>query len=114
MFRVGNTRGEDGGSSAGAAPTYANQDFVPDFASGMARFPYRREPYARVSLQLAGGGTETRDAKVLARTGDSAFLNITFPGPDLRPVSLWIPSRHATRIPAEDSSWRDPYDQEWD
>lgn len=110
---MGKRESEDGRPFTGSAPTYAGEDFAPDFSSGVFRFPYRREPYARVSLQLAGGGTETRDAKVLARTGDSAFLNITFPGPDLRPVSLWIPSRQAARIPAEDSSWRDPYDLEW-
>mgnify|MGYP003319766251 CR=1 FL=1 len=97
-----------------AAPRYAGEDFVPDFASGMFRFPYRREPYARVDLQLDAGGTEARDAKVLARTGDSAFLNITFPGPDQRPVSLWIPAGAATRIRPEESSWRDPSDLEWE
>lgn len=105
---------ESSGHFNQAAPRYAGEDFVPDFASGMFRFPYRREPYARVNLQLAADGTETRDAKVLARTGDSAFLNITFPGPDQRPVSLWIPAGQAVRIPAAESSWRDPYDTSWD
>ena len=92
---------------------YAHSDFVPEFSSGVVRFPYRQEPYARVQLRRAGGGTEERDAKVLSRTGDSAYLNISFPDEEGRPVSLWIPSGDATRIPAGESSWRDPYDVDW-
>lgn len=104
---------DDSGPFSRAAPVYANEDFVPDFTSGTVRFPYRREPYARVTLQLAASGTETVDAKVLIRTGDSSYLNISFPDENRRPVSLWIPASQATRIRPEESSWRDPYDLDW-
>lgn len=97
-----------------AAPRYKEQDLVPDFSTGTIRFPYRREPYARVTLQLAAGGAEITDAKVLIRTGDSSYLNIVFPDENRRPVSLWIPARQANRIPASESSWRDPYDLDWE
>lgn len=96
------------------APRYKEQDLVPDFSTGTIRFPYRREPYARVTLQLAAGGTEVMDAKVLIRTGDSSYLHISFPDVNGRPVSLWIHAHQATRIRPEESSWRDPYDLDWE
>ena len=110
---MGTRQNDDEGPLVRPPSRYADSEFVPDFSSGVVRFPYRREPYARVQLRRAGGGTETRDAKVLSRTGDSAYLNISFPDEEGRPVSLWVPSGDATRIPAGESSWRDPYDVDW-
>ncbi|MGK3708876.1 hypothetical protein [Arthrobacter sp. IK3] len=95
---------------------YRDESLIPDFSSGVVRFPYRREPYARALLHLVDGGSETRDVKVTARTGDSAHLNVTFldESRDNVTVVLWIPARDAVRIPASESSWRDPYDLDWD
>lgn len=89
--------------------SYRGEDFVPDFSSGITRFTYRREPYARVKLETAGGQSEIRDVKVEARTGDGHWLLITFDD-DGAVHSFWIPARDAERISRDESGWRDPYD----
>lgn len=89
---------------------YRGEGRVPDFSTGVVRFPYRREPYARATLVTAGGGSEIRDVKVQARTGDARWLLIFFDD-DGSVRSFWIPAADAVRIRREDSSWQDPYDQ---
>ncbi|MCC3299697.1 hypothetical protein [Arthrobacter caoxuetaonis] len=89
---------------------YAGEGSHPDFSSGVVRFPYRREPYARVQLKLEGGGEIVRDVRVQARTGDSTHLLIFFDDEgDVH--SFWIPARSAKRISRAESSWIDPYDE---
>ncbi|MCC3292416.1 hypothetical protein [Arthrobacter sp. zg-Y1110] len=90
--------------------SYIGEGWHPDFESGVVRFPYRREPYARARLALVGGGEDhVRDVMVQARTGDGKWLLIYFD--DAGEVhSFWIPSRNAKPISRSESSWIDPYD----
>ena len=92
-----------------ARTSYAGEGRHPDFSSGVVRFEYRREPYARAVLHRAGGGDETRDVMVQARTGDGQWLLIYFDD-DGEVHSLWIPAADAVRISRKESSWIDPYD----
>lgn len=64
---------------------------------------YREEPYIRVRFP---DGT-TRDGKAVAWTRTWVLFH-TEKNYDV--FNAWVPAAAVTRIPREESDWRDPYD----
>lgn len=81
----------------------------PDFHSTpAARFPYRREPYARGKVRLTSGGFEVVDAKAVSQTSGHVLLN--WADDDLRIHSAWVRKEFAHPINRDQSRYLDPYD----